>query len=180
MPRNRSWGYDEETKKKVDALQKEADEFTRTNQDELAIAKWQEIAHLQPMNPLPNRRLAGLYLRLNKPSEALPFLVATLPLELQDDRYAKRVARTYDSAGDSANAMRSVGFLFLNSLSFISCMDGLWVCEGKKKCGSMRKRRARPKHHGGAARGRKNRLLSSRPAKSKPAFVRSESRFRTA
>src|SRR5690606_27525152 len=87
-------------------LEKEAEGLIQSGQYEQAIEQWQAIARLQPMNPLPPRRLAGLFLRLNKPDEALPHLIATLPLELQDNRYAKRIARTYDAANDPANAMK--------------------------------------------------------------------------
>lgn len=101
----KDWGYDEETKKKVKALEKEAEMFTQAAQYDKAAEKWKEILKLQPMNPLPNRRLAGIYLREKKNEEALPYLIATLPLELQDNRFAKRISRVYDELGDSAKAL---------------------------------------------------------------------------
>lgn len=101
----KGWGYDDATKKTVAALENEAEMFTQAAQYEKAAEKWREIHDLQPMNPLPNRRLAGIHLREGKPKEALPYLIATLPLELQDNRFAKRVARIYDETGEPAKAM---------------------------------------------------------------------------
>jgi tetratricopeptide (TPR) repeat protein len=92
------WGYDAETKKKFDALQKEADEFTRADQLDKAAGVWEQCAALQPMNPLPPRRLAGIYLRQNDYERALPRLKQMLPLELQDNRFAKRIATIYEKA----------------------------------------------------------------------------------
>ena len=106
----KDWGYDKETGKQVETIEKEADGLTKAEQYEPAIEKWEQIAKLQPMNPTPTRRLAGLYLRLNRPADALPHLIATLPLELQDDRFAKRAARLYDTAKDPTNAMKFATF----------------------------------------------------------------------
>ena len=99
------WGYDDATAKDVEAKTKDAEHLTQAGQYEPAAEAWRAIAQLQPMNPLPPRRLAGIYLRLNRPAEALPFLLQTLPLELQDSRFAKRVARIQDAAGDAASAL---------------------------------------------------------------------------
>lgn len=101
----KDWGYDEETKKKVKILEKEAEMFTQAAQYDKALEKWTEIAKLQPMNPLPTRRLAGIYLREKQDEKALPYLIATLPLELQDNRFAKRISRIYDHLGDATKAM---------------------------------------------------------------------------
>src|SRR5690606_12584944 len=67
----KDWGYDKQTADKVKTLEKEAEGLIQSGQYEQAIEQWQAIARLQPMNPLPPRRLAGLFLRLNKPDEAL-------------------------------------------------------------------------------------------------------------
>lgn len=101
----KDWGYDDETKKQVKALEKEAEMFTQAAQYDKAAEKWKEIQTLQPMNALPNRRLAGIYLRERKVEQALPHLIATLPLELQDNRFAKRISRAYDELGDPAKAI---------------------------------------------------------------------------
>lgn len=102
----KTWGYDEATLKEVETLQKEAERLTFESQYEPAIPMWQKILEKQPMNPLPPRRLAGIYLRLERPTDALPHLIASLPLELQDNRFAKRIARIYDDAGDAKNAAK--------------------------------------------------------------------------
>ncbi len=101
----KDWGYDDDTKKTVKTLEKEAEMFTQAAQYDKAVEKWEQIHKLQPMNPLPTRRLAGIYLRDKKIDQALPFLIATLPIELQDNRFAIRIARAYDEKGDAAKAM---------------------------------------------------------------------------
>ena len=102
----KDWGYDEATTKEVETLTKEAERLTRESQWEPAIEAWQKIVDKQPMNPMPPRRLAGIYLRLEQPEEALPQLLLSLPLELQDNRFAKRIARIYDDTGDAKNALK--------------------------------------------------------------------------
>jgi cellulose synthase operon protein C len=102
----KDWGYDEATTKEVEAITKEAERLTRESQWEPAVEAWQKIVDKQPMNPMPPRRLAGIYLRLERPEEALTQLLITLPLELQDNRFAKRIARIYDDTGDAKNALK--------------------------------------------------------------------------
>ena len=63
-----------------------------------AEALWQQAAILQPMNPTPHRRLAGVLLRLGRDLEAAEHLKATLHVEWQDNRFAKRLARIYEKA----------------------------------------------------------------------------------
>jgi cellulose synthase operon protein C len=101
-----TWGYDEKTQADVKILQKEAERLTDERLFKEATAKWQEIAKLQPMNALPPRRLAGIYLAQNQPDDALPHLIATLPIELADNRFAKRIARIFDAVNDPPNAMK--------------------------------------------------------------------------
>lgn len=102
----KSWGYDEETSKRVDNMTTEAELITKAGGYDKAIEQWLAIRKEQPVNSLVARRLAGIYLKLNRPADALPELIASLPLELQDNRFAKRIARIYDSTGDAANAMK--------------------------------------------------------------------------
>ena len=102
----KDWGYDDATSKEVETLTKEAERLTRESQWEPAIAAWQTIVAKQPMNPTPPRRLAGIYLRQERPEDALPQLLLSLPLELQDNRFAKRIARIYDDTGDAKNALK--------------------------------------------------------------------------
>ena len=67
---------------------------SRPKQFDEAIAGWEEIGKLRPVDALPHQRLAGLYLdqeaerrRRSSSSSALH------KVELKDNRYAKRIAR---------------------------------------------------------------------------------------
>ena len=70
----KDWGYDAETLKRFDALAKTGEEQIKAGQLREAMTTWQEATKLQPHNPLPHRRLAGLHIRLGSPKEALPHL----------------------------------------------------------------------------------------------------------
>ena len=102
----KDWGYDADTTKKFDALVKSGDERVKARQFKEAIDVWQEATKLQPMNPLPHRRLAGLYIHEGNPREALPHLQAFYPLELQENRFAKGIARIYRDLGEIKDAQR--------------------------------------------------------------------------
>jgi tetratricopeptide (TPR) repeat protein len=91
--RVKDWGYDKETATKFAEIEKEAEALTKSGDFEKAAALWEQAAKLQPLNTLPNRRLAGIYTRLKRPEQAIEHFEKILPLELQDNRYAKRVAR---------------------------------------------------------------------------------------
>ena len=98
------WGYDKTSQEKFKVVIDEAENFTATREDVAAIASWEKALAIQPMNPLPRRRLAGLYLRQKEPLKAAAHLAALVPLELQDNRYPKRLARIYRDAGDMKQA----------------------------------------------------------------------------
>lgn len=102
----KTWGYDPETTRKYKALVETGDAQTKSNQYDEAIRTWNEALALQPMNLTPRRRLAGLYLKQNRPKDALPHLEAVVPLELSDNRFSKRIARIYRDAGDIPSAIR--------------------------------------------------------------------------
>jgi tetratricopeptide (TPR) repeat protein len=102
----KDWGYDPATSKKCEELAKSGEEKIRDRQLDEALKTWQEANKLQPMNPLPHRRLAGLYLRKNNPREALPHLKAFYPLELQENRYAKGIARLHRDLGELPDAVK--------------------------------------------------------------------------
>lgn len=91
------WGYDEETSKKVEELTKLAEELVQTKQHAEAVTAWEEIAKLRPVDALPRKRLAGLYLHknVNQPQKGIEHLIALHKVELKDNRYAKRIARLY-------------------------------------------------------------------------------------
>jgi len=101
------WGYDKNTSKAFDDLAKKADELTKAKLDADALELWRQAAALQPMSLLPDRRMAGLYIRLNRPLEAVPHLEKLLPIEIQDNRYAKRLSRL---ARDANLRDKAVGY----------------------------------------------------------------------
>ncbi len=77
----------------------------------------------------------------------------------------------FSTSSDSAKAIRSIGFLFLNSVSFISCMNGLCAGYGKAS-GGYDDRRTQPESKMAMARdGKEERSLQSGPQKSKTGFV---------
>jgi cellulose synthase operon protein C len=102
------WGYDEATQKKYDELEEQAQKATDANKFEKAAELWESAATLQPMNPTPPRRLAGVYLKLNRKEEAAKHLAAVIPLELSDNRLALRTARIYFEAGNVERARHFV------------------------------------------------------------------------
>ena len=95
-----TWGYDEETTKKVEELTANAEKMIKDKQFPEAIKAWEEIAKLRPVDALPHKRLAGLYLLkdVNQPDKAAEHLIALHKVEIKDNRYAKRVARIYRDA----------------------------------------------------------------------------------
>jgi tetratricopeptide (TPR) repeat protein len=101
-----AWGYDKETSAKYKVLADEGDALLRARQDAQAAEKWEAALALQPMNPQPHRRLAGLYLRMRQPAKAIPHLEALVPLELKDNRYPKRISQLYRDLGKIQDAIR--------------------------------------------------------------------------
>lgn len=101
-----SWGYDEASKTRYEAIASEAEQLTRANLLEDALAKWTEANQIQPMNPIPPRRLAGILLRLNRPLEAASKLESQLHIEWQDSRLPKRLSRIYAEADDHETALK--------------------------------------------------------------------------
>jgi tetratricopeptide (TPR) repeat protein len=91
------WGYDEETKKKYVKMAEEADALVAGKQYKEAVAAWQEIVKIRPVDELPHKRLAGLYLtpEVNEPENAAKELDLLAKVELKDNRYAKKIARLY-------------------------------------------------------------------------------------
>jgi tetratricopeptide (TPR) repeat protein len=100
------WGYDEETTAKYDELRKKGEALVKGRRYADAVAVWEEIAAIRPVDPLPHQRLAGLYLtkEVNQPTKAADHLVALSKVDLKDNRYAKRVARLFRDTGDLPKA----------------------------------------------------------------------------
>gem|GEM_PF-3351919 len=94
----KDWGYDEETASEYASIADQAEQLTQAGVMDEAEVLWQKAAELQPMNPIPHRRLAGVLLKLGRELEAAEHLKATLHVEWQDNRFAKRLARIYEKA----------------------------------------------------------------------------------
>ena len=90
-----TWGYDEASTAKYEALVAEAEQAIKDKDFALAALKWEEIAVLRPMDRLPHQRLAGLYLQpaLGDPKKAVDHLHQLNRGESKDNRIAKRAAR---------------------------------------------------------------------------------------
>jgi cellulose synthase operon protein C len=103
-----TWGYDEATSKKVEELSKSAEELVQNKQHAEAVAAWEEILKLRPVDSLPHKRLAGLYLlkSLNQPDKAIEHLIALHKVEIKDNRYAKRIARICRDTGKLGEAQK--------------------------------------------------------------------------
>lgn len=101
------WNYDAETTKKVIALETEGEQFIKAHKLPEALADWQQASDLQPTELKPHQRLAFLYLQkdLSDPAKAIEHLKFLHPLELQNNRFAKQIARLYAKLNDPQNAI---------------------------------------------------------------------------
>jgi Flp pilus assembly protein TadD len=90
-----SWGYDPETSKKYDDLRDRGEALDQSHQYKEAADIWEQIVAIRPVDELPHRRLAGLYLtkELRNVDKAIEHLSALDAVELKDDRFAKRISR---------------------------------------------------------------------------------------
>lgn len=98
------WGYDPASDAKYDAMRAEAEGLVADKNYEDAIELWKKIAELRPMDELPHKRLAGLYLALKDNAGAISELRVLDTLSLKDNAYAKAIARLYGGMGDWKNA----------------------------------------------------------------------------
>ena len=101
-----TWGYDAESNKKYDALLEKGDSLIASKNYSDAVGIWEQIGKLRPMDELPHKKLAGLYLtpQVNQPDKAIEHLKILHLLDVRDDRYAKRIARLYRDEADYKNA----------------------------------------------------------------------------
>jgi tetratricopeptide (TPR) repeat protein len=102
----KGWGYDEETSKKVEELQKQGQDLVDQHAWDQALPVWQEIAKLRPMDQTPHRRLASIYLALKKTDDAVKHLEALDAVELKDNAFAKGNARIYRHRGEPGKAVK--------------------------------------------------------------------------
>ncbi len=98
------WGYDEASQKKYDALSAEGESHIADKDFAAAAKSWEQIAELRPMDELPRKRLAGLYVAIGQREKAIEQLKRLHALEVRDDRYAKAISRLYRDLGDYKNA----------------------------------------------------------------------------
>jgi tetratricopeptide (TPR) repeat protein len=101
-----TWGYDEASTKKYDALVDKGETLIGSKHYADAVKVWEEIGKLRPMDEQPHKRLAGLYMlpAINQPEKAIEHLKVLHLLDVRDNRYAKRVCSLYFDMGDFANA----------------------------------------------------------------------------
>lgn len=100
------WGYDPQTTSQYEQLREQGEERIKSGNFQQAVAVWQQIAAIRPMDALPHQRLAGLYLsqQINQPAKAIEHLKILHAGETGDSRYAKRIARIYRDAKQFADA----------------------------------------------------------------------------
>lgn len=103
-----TWGYDEETTKKVEELEQKGQNEIDSRSYVEAQKTWEEIAKLRPMDQLPHQRLAGLYLdkETGDSAKAKRELLKLDALALKDDRFAKRIARLCLDEKDAKEASK--------------------------------------------------------------------------
>ncbi len=98
------WGYDAETSSRYNELVAKAEQMVRNREYADAVTAWLEIAGLRPMDALPHQRLAGLYMRIDKPREAIAHLIRLNEVSLKDNKIAKGIVRILLENNDSAGA----------------------------------------------------------------------------
>ena len=98
------WGYDAKTTAEVDALKDQGESQIADKDYAAAVATWEHIAALRPMDELPHKRLAGLYQATGAKPKAIDQFKLLHLLESKDDRYAKAAARLYRDLGDYPSA----------------------------------------------------------------------------
>ncbi len=111
----KGWGYDPETRKRFKDVSTRGDQAVKAGLVDEGVTLWKQAQELQPMNPLPHRRLAGLCLKLKRPDEAASHLEAFSFLEISDNRFAKMIARIHRDAGRLDKAeQRAMEAVYIN------------------------------------------------------------------
>jgi tetratricopeptide (TPR) repeat protein len=95
-----TWGYDPATDDKYDALRAQAEHLIEDKNYPQAVDVWKKIAALRPVDELPHKRLAGLYLQLHQNQNAIAELKILDDLSLKNNAYAKAIARLYAELAD--------------------------------------------------------------------------------
>ena len=135
-----AWGYGEQDAKKYDELKKEGDALIAARDYAGAAGQWEQIAKLRPMDDLPHKRLAGLYMKLDRDEDAARHLQALSRIELSDNRYAKRIAEIFQKSGklDKATAA-AVQAVYINPYDPAAheLLAGLYDATGKSDEATM-------------------------------------------
>ncbi|HWE96689.1 MAG TPA: tetratricopeptide repeat protein [Tepidisphaeraceae bacterium] len=140
------WGYDADSSKKYTELRTKADGLVKGKQYKDAVAVWEEIAKLRPVDALPHQRLAGLYLtkEVNEPEKAVAELDLLSEVELKDNRYAKRVARLYrdeNKMDDAAKYALRAAYVDPYDLSAHELLAEIYEKAGNNEKGLEREKR---------------------------------------
>ena len=98
------WGYDPASQKKYDDLTAQGESHIADKDYAAAAVVWEQIAALRPMDELPHKRLAGLYVATGQKAKAIEQFKRLHALEVRDDKYAKAIARLYRDLGDYKDA----------------------------------------------------------------------------
>lgn len=103
-----TWGYDKETSAKYDELKKQGEELIAAREYAAAVPVWEAIEKIRPVDELPHKRLAGLYLTkdVHEPLKAVDHLLMLQKLELKDNQWGKRAARVLRDANELDRAER--------------------------------------------------------------------------
>ncbi|MBC7783539.1 MAG: hypothetical protein H7144_06840 [Burkholderiales bacterium] len=102
------WGYSEEATERAEALVNEGDQALKAKVLEQAVKSFAEAYALQPTELKPHQRLAYLYLQkeTSNPVGAIEHLKFLHIFELQNNRFAKQIARIYMRQNDLENALK--------------------------------------------------------------------------
>ncbi|MGC4005103.1 MAG: peptidase MA family metallohydrolase [Pirellulales bacterium] len=102
------WNLNEETDKKIEGLDKEGDLAIKSKQLTNAVTSYEQANALQPTALKPHQRLAYLYLQkeTSDPAKAIEHMKFLHVFELQNNRFAKQIARMYLSMNDLDNAYK--------------------------------------------------------------------------
>ena len=130
------WHYDEASDKQSQALQKEGEQLLKAKKYAEALNDWQQACDLQPTEVKPHQRLAFLYLQkqLSDPAKAIEHLKFLHVLELQNNRFAKQIARLYIKLNDPANAiawMREATYVDLYDPAAHAALADLYAQQGQ-------------------------------------------------
>ncbi len=112
------WGYTPETTAAYERLREQGQAQIEKKQWAEALTTWSKVMERRPMDPLPQQRLAGLFLNksINRPTDALKPLWRLAETERSSNRFTKRIARIAIDAHDLPQARRAADLAVQQSL----------------------------------------------------------------